>query len=188
MFVLKNNYYLYIDNTKIFDLSLIKKRNKFTIIYRNLGKLETLDIIKKFRAMCKRKGVKFFIANNAFLAIKCKADGLYLSSYNNCHYNNFSKLEIIGSAHNNRQINHKIRQRCNKIVFSRLFETNYTDKLGHLGIVKFNLLTKDIKLPTIALGGIRKKNLNKLKLVCSNSFAILSELKNNRANIIKKLL
>ena len=78
--------------------------------------------------------------------------------------------------------------RTARIVFSRLFETNYTDKLGHLGIVKFNLLTKDIKLPTIALGGIRKKNLNKLKLVRSNSFAILSELKNNRANIIKKLL
>ena len=188
MFVLKNNYYLYIDNTKIFDLSLIKKRNKFTIIYRNLGKLEIIEQIKKFRTECKRKGVKFFIANNASLAIKCKADGLYLSSHNSNHYNNFTKLDIIGSAHNKREINHKIKQGCQKIVFSRLFKTNYPNKLSYLGIVKFNLLIKDIKLPTIALGGIREKNLNKLNLVCSNSFAILSELRNQRASIIGRLL
>ena len=29
MFIQKNNYYLYIENTKILDLSLIKKRNRF---------------------------------------------------------------------------------------------------------------------------------------------------------------
>ena len=40
MFSLKKNYYLIIESIKDFDISTIKKRNKFTIIYRNYGKEE----------------------------------------------------------------------------------------------------------------------------------------------------
>lgn len=188
MIVLKNNYYLYIDNTKVLDLSLIKKRNKFTIIYRNLDKTEKIDQIKKFQKDCKRKGIKFFIANNVCVAIKCNADGLYLSSYNKKYYNKLSNFEIIGSAHNKKEIFQKIKQGCKKIILSRLFKTNYSHKLGWLGIIKFNLLTRDINLPFIALGGIRRNNLNKLKLINSNSFAILTELQKKPRNIISRLL
>ena len=46
MFVSKNNYYLYIENTKTLNLSLIKKRNKFIIIYRNNNNHENIDQLK----------------------------------------------------------------------------------------------------------------------------------------------
>ena len=36
MFVLKKKYFLIIESIKNIDLKNIKKRNKFTIIYRNL--------------------------------------------------------------------------------------------------------------------------------------------------------
>ena len=86
MFASKNNYYLYIENTKTLNLSLIKKRNKFTIIYRNNNKQENIDQLKRFRNECKKRSIKFYIANNLNAAIRCKADGLYISSYNKKHY------------------------------------------------------------------------------------------------------
>ena len=35
MFIIKKNYYLYIDNTKSINLDLLKRPNKYIIIYRN---------------------------------------------------------------------------------------------------------------------------------------------------------
>ena len=34
MFIIKNNYYLYIENTKDISLNYIKKNKKISIIYR----------------------------------------------------------------------------------------------------------------------------------------------------------
>ena len=35
MFIIKNNYYFYIENTKDINLNSIKNNKKITIIYRN---------------------------------------------------------------------------------------------------------------------------------------------------------
>ena len=40
------------------------------------------------------------------------------------------------------EINQKIKQGCNQILLSRLFETNYKNKKGFLGKIKFNLLSR----------------------------------------------
>ena len=186
MFAFKNNYYLYINNTKVLDLSLIKKRNKFNIIYRNNGKFEKIENLINFKKKCKVKGIKFFIANNKNIATKCKADGLYISSHNKNYYNKFS-LKKIGSAHNQREFFEKEKQGCSEIVLSRLFKTKYIYKKGYLGIIKFNLIRKNIKIPIIALGGIKNNNLNKLKLVSCNSIGVLSEIKKKPVKIINRL-
>ena len=49
MVLLKKKYYLFIENTRDFDLNLIKKRNKFNIIYRNQKIKEKETDIKYFR-------------------------------------------------------------------------------------------------------------------------------------------
>ncbi len=63
MFAYKNTYYLYIENTQILNLNIIKIRNKFTVIYRNTAKAEKLEKLIKFRLKCRQKGIKFFVAN-----------------------------------------------------------------------------------------------------------------------------
>ena len=63
-------------------------------------------------------------------------------------------------AHNQKEINTKIKQGCKEIIFSRLFHTNYKNKKGHLGILKFNIVSLRSKLEIIPLGGINEKNLN----------------------------
>jgi len=176
MFIIKNNYYLYIENTLSINLDRIKKNKKISIIYRNNGSEENLSKLVKFRKKCRIKNFKFYIANNSKLAKKCMADGMYLSSYNKIIYPKYS-LNLIGSAHNFKEIYEKTKQGCTTIILSRLFKTSYKNKRGNLGVIKFNLITKNYLISLIPLGGINSFNLLKLNIVNSNGLALLSEIK-----------
>ena len=101
---------------------------------------------------------------------------MYISSYNKKIYLN-KNLDLIGSAHSFKEISEKIKQGCKTIFLSRLFKTNYKDKKGYLGLVKFNLLALKYKIAIVPLGGIKYSNLNKLNFVNSNGLALLSEIK-----------
>ena len=190
MLVLKKNYYLFVENAREFNLNIIKIRKKFNIIYRNLGSKEQMKEISNFRKDCKRNGVRFYIANDTILLTKLKADGLYISAHNNnLLLNRFAEkgFDIIGSAHNQKEINIKEKQGCSVVIFSRLFETNYSYKKGHLGVRKFNTICLRSKLELVPLGGINEKNLNKISSVISKSFACLSAIKKKPAKIINRL-
>ena len=178
MFIIKKYYYLYIDNTKSINLKLFKGNYKFIIIYRNFVLNEDIEKIISFRKKCNRNKIKFYIANNFDLAKKCKADGLYLSSYNKKNYHN---INLIGAAHCYKEINQKIRQKCKVVLLSRLFKTTYKNKKSFLDIAKFNLIAKNYKIEIIPLGGIKANNLLKINLINSNSLAILSEIKKKPA-------
>ncbi len=190
MLALKKNYYLFIENTREFNLNLIKIRNKFNIIYRNTSAKENIEYLISFRKNCKKKGIYFYVSNDTKLLTKLKADGLYISAYNkNLLLNTYSKkgVKIIGSAHNQREIDIKIKQGCEVIIFSRLFKTKYPDKKGYLGIQKFNIISLRTRKELVPLGGISDKNLNKLNSIKSKSFACLSAIKKKPANLINRL-
>jgi|TARA_B100001093_G_scaffold57220_1_gene48393 thiamine monophosphate synthase len=174
MFIIKDNYYLYIENSSSINFNKLKKNKKISIIYRNNGKQEELFKLKKLKKECKIKDYKLYIANNSKLAAACKADGVYISSYNKKIYLNSN---VIGSAHNYQQIYEKQKQGCKTIILSRLFKTNYQNKQGYYGITKFNIIFKNCNLRIIPLGGINSSNLLKLNLVLSKGLALLSEVK-----------
>tara|TARA_B100001057_G_scaffold488102_1_gene571902 strand:- start:3 stop:575 length:573 start_codon:yes stop_codon:yes gene_type:complete len=189
MFILKNRYYLIIENIKDIDLKNIKKRNKFFIIYRNYTKIDKFSDLLRFRKICKLKAIKFYIANNIKLALMLGSDGIYLSSFNKeLKFLNFKNInfEIIGSAHTFKEISYKIRQGCNSILFSKLFLVDYDKKAPTLGIIKFNNFLKFYN-KLIPLGGIKEHNLNQLNNILSEGFAVLSEIKKKPANIINRL-
>ena len=96
------------------------------------------------------------------------------------------KFEIIGSAHNFKEISIKRRQGCKKVILSRLFKTDYKNKKSFYGTTKFNLLTKNYDNDFVALGGIRSNNLMKLKMLNCEGVALLSEVKKKPA-IIRRL-
>ncbi len=188
--IYKKNYFLIIQNTKDLDLSKIKLINKFVIIYRNEGKIINIEEIVKFRKQCKIKKIAFYVANNIDLMLRTKADGIYISAHNNkLSLSKFKKsyYKIIGSAHNIKELNIKKIQGCNLFIFSRLFETNYTQKKGFLGVTKFNLFSLSRKENLVPLGGINIKNLNKMNIINSDSFVLLSEVKKKPAKIFSRL-
>jgi thiamine monophosphate synthase len=188
MFIIKSKYYLIIENIKDIDLKNIKKKNKFSIIYRNNTDLIRKFELLKFRKECKAKSIKFYIANNIPLALYLNSDGLYLSASNkSLKVLSFQRnLEIIGSAHNIGEIHLKRKQGCSSILFSKLFLVNYDKKAPFLGVIKFNNFLK-LSKRLIPLGGINTKNLNSLKLVKSSGLALMSEIKKKPANIINRL-
>jgi thiamine-phosphate pyrophosphorylase len=165
--------YYFISN---FDTNNINQQNKKTIIiYRNYSskKIDKTKILK-LRNYCKKKGLKFYLSNDIKLAVKLKLDGAYIPSFNKKfdHLSYFYKknFEIIGSAHNNKEIKIKELQKVNTIFLSSLFKKNK----NYLGINKFKLLSNLTNKKIVALGGISNKNLNKLKLINLSGFAGIS--------------
>ena len=183
MFSLKKRYFLIIKSIKDINLKNIKRRNKFTIVYRNLNSTENKDHLIKFRKNCKLKSIDFYVANDVNLAIDLNSDGLYLSSYNR----SFKALSlkkpnfnIIGSAHSHKEIFMKVKQGCREILFSKLFLVNYDSKSPFLGIIKFNNYLK-LNRKLIPLGGISLNNLHILNLINCSGFALMSEIKKKPA-------
>ena len=106
--------------------------------------------------------------------MKLDLDGAYLPSFNkSTKHLSFSfkkKFSVIGSAHNIKEINIKEMQNVNKIFISSLFKKNK----NYLGINKFKLMTNLTKKKVVALGGISKENINRLKLLNNPEFAGIS--------------
>jgi len=80
------------------------------------------------------------------------------------------KFEIIGSAHNLKEIKIKELQKVNKIFLSSLFKKNK----NYLGVNKFKLLSNLTKKKVVILGGISKKNIKLIKLLNTSEFAGIS--------------
>ncbi len=181
MFIKKNKYYIYIENLSSINLNLIKIKSKFSLIYRYNIQKENIYKVKEFIKLCKRKSIKFLIMNDLRLALKLGANGIYLSAFNRGFLNKKiylnSSFEIVGSAHNFREIYTKKKQGCNHIVLSRIFKTTYKNKKSFYGVSKFNLIAKNYNFKFIALGGIRSNNLMLINLVNCSGIALLSEVK-----------
>tara|TARA_B100000161_G_scaffold104336_1_gene73783 strand:+ start:32 stop:562 length:531 start_codon:yes stop_codon:yes gene_type:complete len=169
----KSNKYYFINK---FDTNNIDKQDKNTIIiYRNYSKKKIDKLLMlKIKNYCKKKKIKFYLSNNIKLAINLNLDGAYIPSFNK-DYNHLSfsykkSFKLIGSAHNLKEIRNKELQKVEKIFLSSLFKKNK----NYLGINKFKLLSKLTMKKVVALGGISKKNINKLSLLDNFDFAGIS--------------
>mgnify|MGYP001464681377 FL=1 len=168
-----NKKYYFINN---FDTNIIDKQDQQTIIiYRNYSsKIVNEKLILKIKKYCKNKKIKFYLSNNIKLAIKLDLDGAYIPSFNkntkHLAYSFKKKFNIIGSAHNLKEIKQKEKQNVKKIILSSLFKKNK----NFLGINKFKLLTKLTSKDVVVLGGISKENLKSLKLLDNPDFAGIS--------------
>ena len=162
-FKLLNKYYFI--NT--FDTNNFKKQDRKTIIiYRNYtSPKKNINEILKLKKFFKKKGNKFLLANDFKLALKLRLDGVYLPSFNNTFnhlsYTKMKNFDVIGSAHNLKEIRIKELQKVKTIFISSLFKKNK----NYLGFNKFKILNNFTKNEVVALGGISKKNIKKIQLL-----------------------
>jgi thiamine-phosphate pyrophosphorylase len=87
------------------------------------------------------------------------------------------KFLKIGSAHSIKEIKIKEKQGVKLLFLSSIFKNNKDKKF--LGCVKFNNLANQTTLKIIALGGINKKNMSKLKITKAYGFASISLFETN---------
>ena len=166
------NKYYFINK---FDTNNINNQDKQTIIiYRNYSSNIKEDLILKIKNHCKKRKIKFYLSNNIKLATKLDLDGAYIPSFNkNTNHLAFSfkrSFNLIGSAHNLKEIRIKEKQGVKKIFISSLFKKNK----NFLGINKFKILSKMTRKNIVALGGISKNNLKKLNFLDHSDFAGIS--------------
>jgi len=161
------------------DTNTIKKCDHNTaIIYRNYNS-KIIDILKilNLKNYLKKRKNKFLLSNNIKLALKLGLDGAYIPSFNkdmkHLSYSLSSNFLIVGSAHNLREIRIKELQKVKSIFLSSLFKQNE----NFLGLNKFRNISNCTENKIIALGGISKKNVKKLKLLDAYGFAGISYFK-----------
>ena len=141
------------------------------IIYRNYNAEKRENELVKIAKACKKNRNQLFVSNDVKLAIKVKAEGIYIPSFNKTKgFSNLEKknIKILGSAHNQKEIQKKISQNCTAIFLSPIFYIEKSNKF--LGVHKFNYLAYSNTANIFALGGISESNIHKLKLLNIKGF------------------
>ena len=180
--------YHFIDDFKEKDIEYLPKN--IALIYRNYQKKPSKLLITKIRNYCKKREIKFYLANNYKMAVNLNLDGVYLPSFNKqIIFNIFSKRKnflVLGSAHNIQEIITKQKQGCKLIFLAPIFKIN--KKKHFLGINKFNQLSVNKKINFIALGGINNLNIKKINLLNCYGFAGISWVKKNGLRKLRPFL
>ena len=103
------NLFIFVDryNNQIFE----NNNTDIGIIYRNYNDPKRIIELVKIAKACKKNRYRLFVANDIKLALKVRADGIYIPSFNKTK--KFINLEmrnliILGSAHNQKEIHEKI--------------------------------------------------------------------------------
>jgi thiamine-phosphate pyrophosphorylase len=167
--------YIFIKNLNEKIIKNIKKLDNVEVIFNNedFNNVSLKQCIE-IRDFCLKNKIRLYIINNYKMALKTKANGIFISSRNRrINLNEFllKKFHIIGSAHNQLEYYFKKKQRCKTITLSPLFYNPKYSNNKILGPIKFNLISKMWKTSLCALGGITKKNYKKVGLTKASSVA-----------------
>ena len=152
------------------------------IIYRNYNVEKRENELVKIAKACKKNRNQLFVSNDIKLTIKVKAEGIYIPSFNKTkRFANLEKrnIKILGSAHNQKEIQEKIRQNCSAIFLSPIFYIEKSNRF--LGVHKFNYLAFNNNTNIFALGGISERNVHKLKLLNIKGFGGIQMFKKKPA-------
>jgi thiamine-phosphate pyrophosphorylase len=162
-------FFVFLDQ---YDSQIFQNNNiDMGIIYRNYKAKKRENELIKISKACKENRNQLFISNDIKLAIKVKAEGIYIPSFNKTKvFKNLEKknIKILGSAHNQKEIKKKILQNCKIIFLSPIFYVQKTNSF--LDIHKFNYLALNNNTNIFALGGIALNNFHKLKLLNIKGF------------------
>jgi len=176
MHLLKYKIFYFINK---FDRNhILKLKRNINLIFRNYNTNFDLEYYRKIKNFCHSNGFKIYLSNKINVAYKLGFDGVYLSAFNKQFVKNRNfrlNFEILGSAHNLKEIRQKEIQGVNYLFISPIFF-----KIGKesLGIIKFNNLSKNSYTQIVALGGVNRYNIKKLKLTGVKSFASISLVEN----------
>ena len=187
--VLKENdlYFITIETKNLFEKIKNILEGGVKIIQLRCKQGKDSDNIKfalKVRELCDNYGALFLINDRVDIALACKADGVHLGQddmdiKSARRILGFSK--IIGiSANNELDIKKAVQDGCDYLGIGPVFATTTKKEKVPLGIDTLKYLTKDIKVPWFAIGGIKQENISLLKENNICKVAIITELINSK--------
>ncbi len=137
----------------------------------------------QIKNLCKRYNSLFIINDRLDIALASDADGIHLGQ-DDFDLKTARKLlgssKIIGiSANNEIDIANALKDGCNYIGIGPVFETSTKKNKRPIGIEKIKTLTKDLKIPWFAIGGVKSNNISYLKKNGLKKIALVSQLMNS---------
>ncbi len=186
--ILKENDLYVITNEKENLLEIIEEIliAGVKIIQHRFKKGTDKDHLKEaiqIKNLCKKYNSLFIINDRVDLALASNADGIHLGQ-DDLDLKTARKLlgysKIIGiSANNEIDISNALKGGCNYIGIGPVFETATKKDKRPLGIEKIKTLTRDIKIPWFAIGGVKTNNIAFLKNNGFKKVALVSQLMNS---------
>jgi len=157
----KENLLEIIEDILIGGVKIIQYRNKKS---KDKDYLKEAIAIKK---ICKKYHALFIVNDRVDIALAVNADGIHLGKDDmdiKTARGILGNSKIIGKSANNAiDISDAIKNGCDYIGIGPVFKTSTKKDKEPLGLEKIKKLTRDIKIPWFAIGGIKKKDISNLK-------------------------
>ena len=147
---------------------------------KELDESDFLKEAKQILALCKEYKVPFIVNDNVNIAIACKADGIHIGQ-EDMELTNVRKLVgedmIIGvSAHTVEEAIKAQEGGADYIGIGAVFATSTKTDVDVLSFETIRSICEAVDIPTVAIGGIKKDNICKLKGSGIDGVAVVSAI------------
>ena len=147
---------------------------------KELNESDFLKEAKQISALCKEYKVPFIVNDNVNIAIACKADGIHIGQ-EDMELTNVRKLVgedmIIGvSAHTVEEAIKAQEDGADYIGIGAVFATSTKTDVDVLSFETLRSICEAVDIPTVAIGGIKKDNICKLKGSGIDGVAVVSAI------------
>ena len=147
---------------------------------KELDESDFLKEAKQISALCKEYKVPFIVNDNVNIAIACKANGIHIGQ-EDMELTNVRKLVgedmIIGvSAHTVEEAIKAQEGGADYIGIGAVFATSTKTDVDVLSFDTLKSICEAVDIPTVAIGGIKKDNICKLKGSGIDGVAVVSAI------------
>lgn len=147
---------------------------------KELDESDFLKEAKQISTLCKEYKVPFIVNDNVNIAIACKADGIHIGQ-EDMELSNVRKLVgedmIIGvSAHTVEEAIKAQEGGADYIGIGAVFATSTKTDVDVLSFETLRSICEAVDIPTVAIGGIKKDNICKLKGSGIDGVAVVSAI------------
>ena len=147
---------------------------------KELSEEDFLKEAKQISALCKEYKVPFIVNDNVNIAIACKADGIHIGQ-EDMELKSVRKLVgedmIIGvSAHTVEEAIKAQEGGADYIGIGAVFATSTKTDVDVLSFDTLKSICEAVDIPTVAIGGIKKDNIYKLKGSGIDGVAVVSAI------------
>ena len=147
---------------------------------KNLDEDEFIKEAKKTAALCKKYNIPFIVNDNVNVAIASNADGIHIGQ-DDMDIKKVRSLVgekmIIGvSAHTVKEAREAEKNGADYIGIGAVFNTSTKNDVMQVSYEKLKSICEAVSIPKVAIGGINKDNISKLKGSKVDGVAVISAI------------